>query len=100
MIGFIQRFLKSMTGKKGLLKKMVDAIHKESLDEACQHMFDALDANAKKAEMALELLYTTEPSKLKAPQYIQDGLDWLKSTLISRSSFIKTSLASAEAINE
>ena len=91
---------KSMAGKKGLLKKMVDAIHKESLDEACQHMFDALDANAKKAEMALELLYTTEPSKLKAPQYIQDGLDWLKSTLISRSSFIKTSLASAEAINE
>lgn len=91
---------KSMTGKKGLLKKMVDAIHKESLDEACQDMFDALDANAKKAEMALELLYTTEPSELKAPQYIQDGLVWLKSTLISRSSFIKTSSASAEAINE
>lgn len=71
---------KGMTGKTGLIKKMVDAVNKPALNEACQEMFDALK-NGKKAEMALELLYTTDPSKLLPPQYIEEGLEWLKSRL-------------------
>ena len=31
--------------------------------------------------MALELLYTTEPSELEPPQYIKEGLEWLQGQL-------------------
>lgn len=71
---------RGMSGQTGLIKKMVDAVDKPALVEACQAMFDALD-NGKKAEMALELLYTTEPSKLQPPHYIAEGLEWLKERL-------------------
>ena len=40
-------------------------------------MFDSLRAG-NKAEMALELLYLTEPSQLESPAYISDGLKWLE----------------------
>ena len=39
---------------------MIDAVSKPTINDACQAMFKALD-NSKKAEMALELLYTNEP---------------------------------------
>ncbi|HMW70345.1 MAG TPA: AAA family ATPase [Cellvibrionaceae bacterium] len=73
---------KAITDRKGLLKKMADAVTKATLDEACEEMFIALGKNAKKAEMALELLYTTEPNLLKPPAYIKEGLDWLNTMLI------------------
>ncbi|MDD2841255.1 MAG: AAA family ATPase [Tolumonas sp.] len=72
---------REMAGKSGLIKKMIEATNKKTLKEACESMFEALDKNAKKAEMALDLLYSVEPSDFKPPQYIEDGLLWLKSKL-------------------
>lgn len=63
---------------------MAEAVNKPSISEACQAMFDALCKNSKKAEMALELLYTTEPSELLPPQYIAEGLEWLQEKLKSK----------------
>lgn len=72
---------KNKTSATGLIKKMADAVNKPTIIEACQEMFDALGKNSKKAEMALELLYTTEPSELEPPQYIKEGLEWLQEQL-------------------
>lgn len=72
---------KSKKSASGLIKKMSDAVNKPTVTKACQGMFDALDKNSKKAEMALELLYTTEPSELEPPQYIKEGLEWLQEQL-------------------
>ncbi|WP_019276430.1 hypothetical protein [Vibrio coralliilyticus] len=44
-------------------------------------MFNALNESAKKAEMALDLLYSVDPSSFMPPLYIEEGLDWLKTTL-------------------
>lgn len=74
-------FFRNNTSSKGLIKKMADAVNKPTIDEACQYMFDALNKNSKKAEMALELLYATEPSELEPPQYIKEGLEWLQERL-------------------
>jgi predicted ATP-dependent endonuclease of OLD family len=76
---------RKMKGTAGLIKKMGEAANKPTLDEVCQSMFDALDGSAKKAEMALDLLYSVEPSNLKPPQYISEGLDWLKKEVINSS---------------
>lgn len=64
----------------GLLKKMSDAVSREKLSEACRDMFEAL-CSGKKAEMALELLFTTEPRSLNPPKYIAEGLAWLDTRL-------------------
>lgn len=79
---------KAKTDSKGLVKKMADAVNKTTLDEACEEMFIALGKNAKKAEMALELLYTTEPNLLEPPAYIKEGLDWLNTMLINDASLV------------
>lgn len=71
---------KGMSGTKGLIKKMFDAVSKESLADATKLMFDELK-KGKKAEMALELLYQKEPKELVTPQYIADGLEWLQEKL-------------------
>lgn len=91
---------KPMTDKTGLIKKMADAVNKGTLGEACKYMFNALDSNAKKAEMALELLYTTEPSELNPPQYIEEGLDWLRNKLTNNPSFIIAPSDIVEARND
>lgn len=91
---------KPMTDKTGLIKKMADAVNKETLSEACKYMFDQLDANAKKAEMALELLYTTEPSELNPPQYIVEGFDWLRNMLANNASFVVTPSNTMEVESE
>jgi len=71
---------KGKTNSTGLIKKLADAVNKPNLSDACGEMFTALkDGN--KAEMALELLYTTEPSALQPPEYINEGLEWLKDKL-------------------
>lgn len=72
---------KRMTKVTGLTKKMADAIQKATLDESCEEMFKALNKSAKKAEMALDLLYSTDPSTFRMPHYIHEGLSWLKATL-------------------
>ena len=46
-------------------------------------MFDNLEKGSK-AEMALELLYWSEPDQLEPPSYITDGLKWLAKKLQER----------------
>lgn len=76
---------KSYEDPKGLLKKLTEALSKDILHEANKEMFDNVTAkNSNKAEMALELLYLTEPSELEPPAYISDGLKWLESKLDDR----------------
>jgi predicted ATP-dependent endonuclease of OLD family len=72
---------KRLTGEKGLVKKIVEAVGKPTLQDACQAMFDALGEGSKKAEMALDLLYTADPNDLCPPEYIAEGLEWLKCKL-------------------
>lgn len=75
---------RTLTDSKRLIKKMADAVQRSTLDDACQAMFDALD-KGNKAEMALELLFITEPSELEPPEYIAEGLGWLNERLKERS---------------
>ncbi len=83
---------------KGLLKKLKEALGKDTLCEACKEMFDNLGTGSK-AEMALELLYLTEPSELEPPAYISDGLTWLEEKLDERKQdFLAT--AKAEVKND
>jgi len=64
----------------GLLKKLKTALEKKTLEDACEEMFENLEKGSK-AEMALELLYLTEPDKVEPPIYVFDGLNWLEKTL-------------------
>ena len=75
---------KGKTTSTGLIKKMADAVNKPTISEACADFFDALGKNSKKAEMALELLFTTEPSELTPPFYISEGLQWMQEKLKSK----------------
>ena len=68
---------------KGLLKKLKNALHRDTLNDASKQMFDSLGAGSK-AGMALELLYLTEPSKLEPPDYISEGLKWLEDKLAEK----------------
>ncbi|MBW2036391.1 MAG: AAA family ATPase [Deltaproteobacteria bacterium] len=68
---------------KGLLKKLKEALGNDTLREARKKMFDSLGTGSK-AEMALELLYLTEPRDLEPPTYISDGLKWLEEKLDER----------------
>lgn len=70
---------KELTGT-GLVKKFNDAANKPTVSDASKAMFEALDS-AKKAEFALDLLYIEEPKNLLPPNYIAEGLDWLKEQL-------------------
>jgi predicted ATP-dependent endonuclease of OLD family len=72
---------KNKTAATGLIKKMANAINKPNINEACREMFKALSETRNKVEMALELIYTTEPSELEPPQYIKEGLVWLQEQL-------------------
>jgi hypothetical protein len=72
---------KDRTYDTGLIKKMAAGVNKPTISETCQALFDALSKNSKKAEMALELLFTTELEELTPPKYIADGLDWVQDQL-------------------
>ena len=74
---------KGFTESVGLLKKLQAALRKDTLEEASKGMFDSL-AKGSKAEMALELLYRSEPDEVKPPSYIADGLKWLEEKLQER----------------
>ncbi len=70
---------------KGLLKKLVEALNKESLHNINKAMFEAVTgSNASKAELALELLCLTDPQELEPPNYILNGLKWLETKLHNR----------------
>lgn len=75
---------------KGLLKKMIKSLSLDNVQAASKSMFDALGKSAKKAEMALELLYLKDPDELSTPNYISEGLTWLQYKLeIKGSSSVK-----------
>ena len=63
----------------GMMKQMQDALKLDTLEECCEALYRAL--NYDKAEMALDLLFCTDPAELHAPAYIQEGLEWLKKAL-------------------
>ena len=67
----------------GLLKKLQTALGEETLEDASKEMFANLEKGSK-AEMALDLLYLSEPDQLEAPSYIADGLKWLENSLEAR----------------
>ncbi len=67
----------------GLLKKLQAALGKNTLEDACNDMFCNLEKGSK-AEMALELLYRSEPDQVEPPDYIADGLKWLEKNLEER----------------
>lgn len=58
---------------------MQTALNLNTLEECCEDLYKALKSD--KAEMALDLLFCTDPSKLLAPAYLQEGLEWLKKML-------------------
>ena len=74
---------KEKKSETGLIKKMAEAVTKPTLKESCKKMFEALE-RGKKPEMALELLFTTEPENLVPPKYIYEGLEWLQEQLKKR----------------
>ncbi len=84
---------------KGLLKKLKKALGNDTLREASKEMFDSLGTGSK-AEMALELLYLTEPSKLKPPAYISDGLKWLEEKLDERKQDFLVTATEAKVKND
>ena len=67
----------------GLLNKLQAALGKDTLEDASTDMFCNLEKGSK-AEMALELLYRSEPDQLEPPRYIADGLKWLEKNLEAR----------------
>lgn len=73
-----QSIFSELSSSTGLLKKMYNALNNESVLEASTKIFEALK-DGKKAEMALELFYLEDT--ISTPQYIADGLEWLKSKL-------------------
>lgn len=81
----------------GLLRKLKAALGKATLVDACKDMFDNLEKGSK-AEMALELLYLSEPGEVLPPVYIADGLKWLEEALDARAVDVLASV-SAEVKN-
>ena len=64
----------------GLLNKLQTSLGNDTLEDAANDMFRNLEKGSK-AEMALELLYRSEPDQLEPPGYIADGLKWLEKNL-------------------
>ena len=66
---------------KALVTNFVEIINSgKTVEDCCQSMFDTLTP-AKKAPFAINLLYLDEFDKLLTPEYIKEGLEWLKSKL-------------------
>lgn len=65
------------------------------LDQLTNSLFLILEKTKKKAEFALDILFSTDPSELKIPTYIHNGLDWLQVLLIQK----QDEIATVEVIN-
>lgn len=86
-----REIFKSITKATGLLKKMVDATNKITVQKSADAMYKIItDTSSKKAEFALELFYFKEPNTLKTPKYIKEGLEWLEDKLLSQKTGLKT----------
>lgn len=75
----------SYEDSKGLLKQLKETLDKDNLQDVNKEMYEKVtDKNSNKAEMALDLLYLTEPNQVEPPAYITDGLKWLEERLDAR----------------
>lgn len=71
---------KSLEGN-GLIRKFRDAINKKKTIKGLgKQLFEDL-RKSKKAEFALELIFSLEPNELNVPTYIKEGLSWLEEQL-------------------
>ena len=80
----------------GLLNKLQASLGKDTLEDAANDMFRNLEKGSK-AEMALELLYRSEPDQLEPPGYIADGLKWLEKNLEAKT--VDAILTEPEEVN-
>ena len=80
----------------GLLKKLQASLRKETLEDALNDMFRNLEKGSK-AELALELLYRSEPDQLEPPVYVAHGLKWLEKNLEAKA--IDTILTDGKEVN-
>ena len=80
----------------GLLNKLQASLGKDTLEDAANDMFRNLEKGSK-AEMALELLYRSEPDQLEPPGYIADGLKWLEKNLEAKT--VHAILTEPEEVN-
>ena len=77
----IELFVQENLSRLGLVTNYRDIIRSaESVEQCCQKMYDTLTAS-KKAPFAINLFYLDEFEGLKTPDYIKEGLDWLKMKL-------------------
>jgi len=72
--------VKNLENPTGMMRKMKDACEEATLDECAQAMYEALGNNGK-AKMALDIIFDVDPEKLKIPNYINEGLEWLQDEL-------------------
>ena len=80
----------------GLLNKLQASLGKDTLEDAANDMFRNLEKGSK-AEMALELLYLSDPDQLEPPGYIADGLKWLEKNLEAKT--VDAILTEPEEVN-
>lgn len=64
----------------GLFKNFKTAANETTVEKINENLFTLLK-NAKKAELALDILFNEESHNLNPPQYIKDGLNWLQERL-------------------
>lgn len=73
---------KTITEATGLLKKMVKAANESDPNISAEQTYLAINGKGvKKAEFALDVLYFKDPTSLRTPTYISEGLNWLQSIL-------------------
>jgi len=74
------KFFSKLDGN-GLVKKFATAINSHKGAEAIgQELFKALD-EGKKAEFALDVIWSNDFNNVKCPRYIGEGLEWLEGRL-------------------
>ncbi len=93
--------LKELKNPTGMMSKMKSACQEPTLDECAESMYEALE-NSGKAKMALDIIFDLDPTELKVPLYIHEGLEWLQYELknSSRDFVIDSSVADGDAVNE
>lgn len=65
-----------------LLSKVYEELNKStSWDDFQKIIFNELKKSDRKAEFALDLIYSLDPAKLQVPAYINAGLTWLQTYL-------------------
>lgn len=77
----IEMFKNKKLKGQGLITNFMEIITSaKTIEDCCQSMFNTLSP-AKKAPFAINLLYLDKFEELKTPEYIKEGLLWLKAKL-------------------